>query len=173
MVALCGGAWRLMQWPRENIELRRELLAARTHYRALSLSKETLLRDLERIRQDYELARAGETEWRKRYADQLELTRLPASGLASAEVDRLAALIEECSRVAQRAATVLRFGWDGESPFNGRPNRGELERQMGHMCAAMDTAASAGDVRWTHIHAWRQKCSMPHRRNEKALADKV
>ena len=76
---------------------------------------------------------------------------------SGAEVERLARLIEECGRVAMAAGIVLRFGWDGVSPFGVLSNRNVLEREIGRYRCALDALLNAGDVRQREISTWRQK----------------
>lgn len=88
-------------------------------------------------------------------AGDLELNGPPA--LTAAEIERLALLAEECGEVAQAVGKILRHGWESQSPFRGLRNRVGLERELGHVRAAMELMHAAGDVHMGKICSWREK----------------
>lgn len=68
-------------------------------------------------------------------------------GLTPAEAERLAILAEECAEVQQAVCKVLRHGYESRWPRAGGPtNREDLERELGHLAAAVKRAVWAGDV---------------------------
>lgn len=64
------------------------------------------------------------------------------NGLTHAEAERLACLAEEAGEVVQAVTKILRHGWD----YPGRPNRQDLEREIGDFKAVVAQLADAGDV---------------------------
>ena len=58
--------------------------------------------------------------------------------MSPGEIERLAILAEECGEVAQAVGKVLRFGWEGQSPYGGRVNRVALEREVGNLRAIVN-----------------------------------
>ena len=79
------------------------------------------------------------------------------SSLAPEEIERLAVLGAECGELIQFACKVLLHGWDGASPFNGKPNQVQVEREAGDVLAAIDAMVQAGELRWREVAAWRGK----------------
>jgi hypothetical protein len=78
-------------------------------------------------------------------------------GLRPPEIERLARLLEECGETAQAAAKVLLYGWEGESPWSGRPHRVALEQGVGGMRAAANLLLDVGDVRLNEVQSWQRK----------------
>lgn len=84
--------------------------------------------------------------------------------LTSAQIERLAWLIEECGEVAQAACKVLRHGYWSSSPFGGAVNRVGLEREMGDLRAAMQFLETAQDVNRADVAHWmRRKAISVHK----------
>lgn len=80
---------------------------------------------------------------------------VPFNGLTAAEDERLAKLVEECAEVIQAITKIQRHGWDSVNPHDrtALPNRQELERELGHLDAAVSLLSQAGDVRTSNIMA--------------------
>lgn len=78
-------------------------------------------------------------------------------GLSPGEIERLAWFAEECGEAIQAAGKVLRHGYQGASPFGGPTNRVALEREIGHLRAAIDSLTAGGDTRAGDVRHWRQK----------------
>jgi len=77
--------------------------------------------------------------------------------LGIGETARLARLMEEAGEVVHAAAMVMRFGWAGMPPGSARPNRQALERELGHLRAALQAMIAGGDVRRNEIAAHRNR----------------
>lgn len=95
-------------------------------------------------------------------------------GLAPAEIERLAILAEECGEIVQAVGKVLRFGWQSQSPYGGKTNRVQLEKEIGNLRAIVTLMLDAKDVRLGDVQSWQrakrsayekwtlyQECSMP------------
>jgi hypothetical protein len=76
--------------------------------------------------------------------------------LRPGEVERLALLTEACGRATQKAAAVLRFGWDAKSPHTGTSNDVALERELGNVRAVVNLMLDAGDVRLAELQSWQR-----------------
>lgn len=77
------------------------------------------------------------------------------NGLTPAEAERLAILIEECGEVIQAATKILRHGYESRNPLDGTEaptNRRDLEKECGHVRAAMIRLCDVGDLRKDQIH---------------------
>jgi hypothetical protein len=68
--------------------------------------------------------------------------------LSAAEIERLALLGEEMGEAQQAIGKVLRHGYQSYNPVlnTGLVNRRELERELGHVSAAVTLLTRAGDV---------------------------
>ncbi len=108
---------------------------------------EKMARELGTVR--HELARS-----------ESELMRIEAScalpGLSPGEIERLAILAEECGEVAQAVGKVLRFGWEGQSPYGGRVNRVAVEREIGNLRAIVNLMLDADDLRLKEVQTWQR-----------------
>ena len=89
-------------------------------------------------------------------------------GLSKAEYERLALLIEECGEVIQAAAKVLRHGYHSHHPniSDGPNNRGNLEKELGDLSAAVclmnkardinlhEDVAACADLKWKNVQKY-------------------
>ena len=70
--------------------------------------------------------------------------------LSPAQAERLYLLMEEMGEAIQAIGKVLRHGYEGYNPLlpiKGRnTNRGDLEKEMGHVLCALALMKSAGDI---------------------------
>ena len=73
--------------------------------------------------------------------------------LSRAKVERLALLIEECAEVQKVACKILRHGYDSYNPddIDSDTNKGELEKELGHLEYAIELIISAKDISITQI----------------------
>jgi NTP pyrophosphatase (non-canonical NTP hydrolase) len=77
-------------------------------------------------------------------------------GLTPGEVERLAILAEECGEVATAVGKILRFGWESQSPYGGKPNRKALEQELGNVRAVVNLMLDAGDLNLNAIQSWQR-----------------
>ena len=81
--------------------------------------------------------------------------------LTPAQAERLALLAEECGELVQAIGKVLRHGLDSTNPLVpagcGRSNRGQLEKEMGDVRAAMIMLCEAGDTDKAAVHSLADK----------------
>lgn len=95
-------------------------------------------------------------------------------GLTPGETERLAILSEECGEVVAAVGKILRYGWERQSPYGGKPNRNALEQELGNVRAVVNLMLDSGDLRLAAIQSWQrnkrtalekwtlyQECSMP------------
>jgi NTP pyrophosphatase (non-canonical NTP hydrolase) len=77
-------------------------------------------------------------------------------GLTPGELERLAILAEECGEVATAVGKILRFGWESQSPYGGKPNRKALEQELGNVRAVVNLMLDAGDLNLNAIQSWQR-----------------
>jgi hypothetical protein len=96
--------------------------------------------------------------WLEREDAQRKLRAVAWAELTVAQVARLSELIEECGEVVQAAAKVLQGGYSEASRHGkGMSRRILLERELGHLSAAVETMYAAGDVRLHDVRTWQQR----------------
>lgn len=102
---------------------------------------------------------AGAEAALKRLADaaEREIAEAEAPRLTAAEIERLAMLSEECGEVIQAVGKVLRHGWESTSPYGGRTNRAELEREIGNIRAVVGLMLDSRDVQLAAIQYWQRR----------------
>ena len=128
-------------------------------------------------------------QWKQTVRQQSEeLTRIRTAagipGLMPGEIERLALLAEECGEVARSVGKVLRWGWESESPYTGRTNREQVERDIGSVRAVVNLMLDAGDVKLSALQSWQrskrgalarwtvhQECSIPREEQLEALEE--
>lgn len=103
------------------------------------------------------LRRLGDSIVAAEEDEQAALRAMLVPGMTPAQRERLAWLMEECGEVVEAAAKVLRHGYGSVSPFGGANNRGILEREVGHLLAALDILKNGDDLRRQELHTWREK----------------
>jgi NTP pyrophosphatase (non-canonical NTP hydrolase) len=79
--------------------------------------------------------------------------------LTPAQAERLALLAEECGELVQAVGKILRHGFDSVNPRipYSRNNRGQLEKEMGDVRAAMIMLCEAGDTDKAAVHSLADK----------------
>lgn len=81
---------------------------------------------------------------------------VPFNGLTPAEAERLTKLSEECAEVVLVICKILRHGYESKHPHMPKwspTNRAELEKELGHVDAALALLTAAGDVHGRNIMA--------------------
>jgi|SRR5579863_7438956 len=70
------------------------------------------------------------------------------NGLSDAELERLALLSEELGEAQQAIGKIIRHGYTSFNPLvpEGLNNRGNLEREIGDICAALTLLWQADDI---------------------------
>lgn len=73
--------------------------------------------------------------------------------MTSAELERLALLLEEMGEAQQCIGKIIRHGYENYNPFevNEVSNREALEKELGHVKFAIDLMIGAGDLSDTNI----------------------
>ena len=71
--------------------------------------------------------------------------------LTPAQDERLALLMEECAEVIQVVGKIQRHGYESRHPNGGPTNRELLEKELGHVSAALSLMVGAQDVRVSAI----------------------
>ena len=66
--------------------------------------------------------------------------------LSPAEHERLALLMEECAEVIQIVGKIMRHGYESCHPDGGPTNRQLLEKELGHVYAAMGMMKDSADI---------------------------
>lgn len=76
--------------------------------------------------------------------------------MRSSELERLALLAEECAEVIHCVSKAIRHGYEAKDPTDkmAMSNRGNLEREIGHVLCAIHLMASRSDVLWEHVVEW-------------------
>ena len=80
-----------------------------------------------------------------------------ARALTEAQAERLAWLIKECGEVQHAAARILLHGYQGRVGNLRRTRRMQLERELGHMRAAIEAMFAAADVRLVEVRTSQQR----------------
>lgn len=72
--------------------------------------------------------------------------------LTPAQAERLAWLMEELAEAQQMIGKILRHGFDSSHPhYENIPNRTNLEKELGHVEAAMSLLIERNDISMTNI----------------------
>jgi hypothetical protein len=78
--------------------------------------------------------------------------------LTPAEDERLALLLEECAEVIQMVGKILRHGYESSHPDGGPTNRALLEKEIGHVEAAIQMMSRENDISNNEIsNHWMEK----------------
>lgn len=78
----------------------------------------------------------------------------PFNALNPAEVERLSLLFEEMGEAIQAIGKVMRHGYESYHPTKpgAMTNRGDLQKELGHVRHAMIRLCDAGDLSKEAIH---------------------
>ena len=94
------------------------------------------------------------------------------NGLAPAEAERLAMLVEECAEVIQIVGKILRHGYESYHPYDmgGLSNRGLLSKEITDVAAVLSAMDDAEDIDLPAPSecraAWRQKLRYSHHQEQ-------
>lgn len=73
--------------------------------------------------------------------------------LTPSQAELLALLAEECAESVQVIGKILRHGYMSKHPSDGPTNIELLEKELGHVCAAMDMLYNSGDIGILEVEA--------------------
>jgi len=72
--------------------------------------------------------------------------------LTPAETERLAILMEESAEVIHVCGKILRHGYESAHPDGGPTNLELLEKELGHVSAAMTNMSAAQDFDMSNVY---------------------